>query len=109
IALIPQVSHLPVPAIAGLIILIAWRLIDFRQIHHIVTTSTAESMVLGFTILSVVIVNLELAIFGGIILSLCIFLRRTMQTDVPISAPDPARRYRSFVNTLRPSIKECPQ
>jgi len=109
LAFVPLISNLPIPTVAGLIILIAWRLIDFRQIRHIVTASASEALIFGFTTLSVLIFNLELAIFGGIILSLCVFLRRTMQTEVPVWAPNPANRYRSFVSIARPGVRECPQ
>lgn len=108
-ALISFITYLPIPVIAGLIILIAWRLIDIRQIRHIFATSASESLIFGFTILSALIINLELAIFGGIILSLCVFLRRTMQTDVPIWAPNQASQHRSFVSSARSGVTECPQ
>ena len=108
-SLISLISYLPVPAIAGLIILIAWRLVDFRQIRHIFQTSAAESLILCFTILAVLVANLELAIFGGIILSLGIFLRRTMRTDVPIWAPHQASQHRSFISSERSGVRECPQ
>ena len=108
-SMISFVSYLPVAAIAGLIILIAFRLLDFGQIRHIVATSIAEALILGFTVVAVLVVNLELAIFGGIILSLGIFLRRTMQVDVPIWAPNQNNHHRSFVSSERPGVQECPQ
>lgn len=108
-ALISLIGHLPIPVIAGLIILIAWRLIDLRQIRRILTSSASEALILCFTTASVLLINLELAIFGGIILSLCVFLRRTMQTDVPIWAPNQASRHRSFVSAARAGVEECPQ
>ena len=109
LVLIPLISYLPIPAIAGLIILIAWRLIDLKQIRHIFHTSPSDSFVLLFTCLSVLFLNLELAIFGGIILSLCVFLRRTMRTDVPVWVPNPASTHRSFVSAERRGLPECPQ
>lgn len=107
--LVSFVSYLPVAAIAGLIILIAWRLIDLRQIRHIATTSPAETLIFGFTICAVLVFNLELAIFGGIILSLGIFLRNTMRVAIPVWAPNQSSGYRSFVSSERPGVQECPQ
>ena len=108
-AMRPLIAFLPIPVIAGLIILIAWRLIDFKNIRQILIASKSESAILIFTLISVLIIDLELAIFGGVILSLCLFIRKTTQTDVPIWAPSQSNRHRSFVSGRNQPVAECPQ
>ncbi|MBA8908260.1 SulP family inorganic anion transporter [Aminobacter sp. P9b] len=105
----PLVHYLPIPAMSGLIILIAWRLVEFEKISHVLRTSPPESMVLVCTFLAVLFLEMEFAIFLGVILSLCFFLRRTMQTDVPLWVPNPKNPHRSFANAERAKLPECPQ
>lgn len=105
----PLIHYLPIPAMSGLIILIAWRLIEFGKIVHVLRTSASESLVLVATFLAVLFLEMEFAIFLGVILSLCFFLHRTMRTDVPLWVPNPTDRHRSFVNADRAKLPECPQ
>jgi SulP family sulfate permease len=105
----PLIHYLPIPAMSGLIFLIAWRLIEFGKIVHVLRTSASESLVLVATFLAVLFLEMEFAIFLGVILSLCFFLHRTMRTDVPLWVPNPTDRHRSFVNADRAKLPECPQ
>jgi len=109
IVVAPLVGLIPIPVMAGLILLVAWRLIDFREIVHIVRSSGSETLIVTVTFLGVLLVGLEFAIYSGVILSLCVFLRQTMKPGLPIGAPDPSTPQRSFANAEHYRLPECPQ
>ncbi len=100
-------NYLPRAAVAGLLILVAWRLINFSQIRKILTTDKNEAMVLLVTFFSTLFLELEFAILLGVILSLMIFLRKTSRPKVLSRVPNPEDRRRNFVTGS--SLPECPQ
>ncbi|MDH5353380.1 MAG: SulP family inorganic anion transporter [Gammaproteobacteria bacterium] len=100
-------TYLPRAAVAGLLILVAWRLINFSQIRKILTTDKNEGMVLLVTFFSTLFLELEFAILLGVILSLMIFLRKTSRPKLLPRVPNPEDRRRNFVTGA--SLPECPQ
>lgn len=99
--------YLPRAAVAGLLILVAWRLINFSQIRKILSTDKNEAMVLLVTFFSTLFLELEFAILLGVILSLMIFLRKTSKPKLLPRVPNPNDRRRNFVTGV--SLPECPQ
>ncbi len=99
--------YLPRAAVAGLLILVAWRLINFSQIRRILTTDKNEGMVLLVTFFSTLFLELEFAILLGVILSLMIFLRKTSKPKLLPRVPNPGDRRRNFITGA--SLPECPQ
>jgi sulfate permease, SulP family len=105
----PLTAYLPVPAMAGVLLVVAYGLIDFTHIGRIVRTSTAEAAVLIVTFLATLFVELEFAIYVGVILSLILYLNRTSHPHVITLVPDHETTRRSFVNVLKKPSPECPQ
>ena len=103
----PYASYLPNAAMAGILFLVAWGLIDFHHIKRILKTSRADSVILVVTFLATLFLELEFAILFGIILSLMLYLNQTSHPRVLSRVPDPHHPSRSFVtNSFLP---ECPQ
>lgn len=102
----PLVSHIPIPALAGLIMLVAWKLISFREIFSIARTSGTETAIIAATFLAGTLVELDFAIYVGVILSLMIFLSKTSRPNLVISAPDENGVFRD-PNLY--NLRECPQ
>src|SRR5512145_712746 len=71
----PLAAYLPVAAMAGVLFLVAWGLIDFRHIRGIIRASRSETVILAATFLSTLLLDLEFAIYVGVILSLALYLR----------------------------------
>lgn len=105
----PFIERIPIPAMAGLIMLVAWKLIDFKEIRHVLTSSASESVVLLATFFAVVAIDLEFAIYVGVLLSLSIFLRRSMRPGLPINVPNAKVRGRPFMSPILWNLPECPQ
>ncbi|MEL6233528.1 MAG: SulP family inorganic anion transporter [Pseudomonadota bacterium] len=107
--LLPLIAFIPTPAIAGLILYVAWRLIDRREIRHILTSSSSETAVLGVTFAAGLLVELDFAIYLGVIASLMVFLHKTSQPVLGVGAPKLVNGQRKFVGASENNLPECPQ
>ncbi|MBI5461785.1 MAG: SulP family inorganic anion transporter [Gammaproteobacteria bacterium] len=103
----PFAAYLPNAAMAGILILVAWGLIDFHHIAQILRASKSESAILATTFFATLFLELEFAIFLGVMLSLGLYLKRTSQPAVNIRAPDPHQEKRKFASAA--AVVECPQ
>jgi SulP family sulfate permease len=103
----PLASYLPKAAMAGVLFLVAYGLIDFREIRHIIGASRRETAVLAVTFLSALFLELEFAIFAGVLLSLVLYLERTSKPRLVTMAPDPHLPGRAF--SSEPAPTQCPQ
>ena len=103
----PLAAYLPNAAMAGILFLVAWGLIDFRHIRKILHESLYETLILGTTFFSALFLELEFAIFLGVMLSLVLYLKRTSHPRLRIRVPDPRKENRSF--STDPTLPECPQ
>ena len=81
LAVAPLAAYLPTAAMAGILFLVAWGLIDFHHIRHIWHTSKAETAILFATLIGTLF-NLEAGIFLGITLSLMLYLHRTSRPEI---------------------------
>jgi SulP family sulfate permease len=84
----PLAAYLPIAAMAGILFLVAWGLIDFHHIAAIVRASRSETAILVTTFLSTLFLELEFAIYAGVILSLVLYLTRTSRPPVLALAPN---------------------
>jgi len=103
----PLAAYLPKAAMAGLLFLVAWSLIDFKEIRHILHASGRETAVLAVTFFSALFLELEFAIFAGVLLSLVLYLERVSKPRIVPRAPDPRLPNRAFSSD--PDVPHCPQ
>ncbi len=102
----PLASYLPTAAMAGILFLVAWGLIDFHHIAGIVRTSRAETVTLFVTLIGTLI-DLEKGIFFGILLSLSIYLYRVSRPHIVPVVPAKEEGAYHFVSAY--GHVECPQ
>lgn len=102
----PLASYLPNAAMAGILFLVAWGLIDFHHIASISKTSKAETVVLWVTLLGT-LVDLEKGIFFGILLSLALYLYRVSRPEIVPEVPAKEEGAYHFVDAH--GHHECPQ
>lgn len=105
----PWFSLVPRAAMAGVILLVAVRLIDLREIRHVVTTSRSETTIALATFLCTILISLEFSIYVGMFLSFLFFLRGASQPLIAVGVPDPASPRRMFVDAAPNGLRECPQ
>jgi SulP family sulfate permease len=106
-AVAPWARYLPIPAMAGVLLLVAWGLVDVAGIRKVFRISRTESAVLVVTLLATVFVQLGFAIYIGVMLSLMLYLRRTSQPRIIDVKPDPAEH--SYLFTRASGLPDCPQ
>lgn len=107
-AVAPLLAHLPLAAMAALLFMVAWGLLDFASIRAILRASRSEAAVLVFTFAATLLMNLEVAILIGVTLSLIVYLNRTSRPQMRAVAPDPRHSVRRF-GPVAQGIVECPQ
>jgi SulP family sulfate permease len=103
----PLARFLPIPAMAGILFLIAWGLIDWRAIRTIIRTSRSETAVLAITLVATLTAQLEFAIYIGVLLSLMLYLNRTSRPRILDVKPDPGEH--SYLLTTRSGLPDCLQ
>lgn len=103
----PIAAYLPNAAMAGVLFLVAWGLIDFHHIKQILQSGYTELTILGATFFATLFLNLEMAILLGVILSLGFYMNRASRPSIVSRVPDPHHPKRKF--TGNPALPECPQ
>ncbi|VAW72172.1 Sulfate permease [hydrothermal vent metagenome] len=107
----PLTAYLPVAAMGGVILLVAYNLIDFKTIIKTITLSKSETSILLTTFLATLFLELEFAIYLGVLLSLVLFLRKTSTPQIPSMSFDgaPTDVKRALININKKPVKQCPQ
>ena len=107
----PLLALMPMPAIAGLLILIAWTLLDWRGWQRLWRFSRQDFAVAAATFLATVSIRLEMAILLGTILSLVTYLYRTSKPAMRVMGFDSTEPARPFIvrADVPAPLPECPQ
>lgn len=105
------VAYIPVPAMSGLILFVAWKLIDIKELKHIFGTRCTETVILCLTLAAGLFIELDFAIYIGVIASLCVFIYDSATPQIPIIAPiehgNGQRKFRdigALANDLCPQV-----
>ncbi|MEX1081139.1 MAG: SulP family inorganic anion transporter, partial [Halofilum sp. (in: g-proteobacteria)] len=105
----PFARYLPIAAMGGMILVVAWGLIDWHHIRELTRASRQDAAILVLTFAATLLLGLTWAILAGVLLSLLLFLNRAAHPAVFSLAPDPEDPRRRFTNLQRQSLPECPQ
>jgi SulP family sulfate permease len=107
----PLISYLPLAAMAGIILLVAYNLIDFKNIKKTFTYSKSESVIFTATFLATLLFELEFAIYLGVLLSLMLFIAKTSTPDVHTLAfgTPPGEGDRRLQSIRKAPLVQCPQ
>jgi len=107
----PLMAYLPIAAMAGVILVVAYNLIDFHHIRTTLSFSIEESAVLIATFLATLFLELEFAIYLGVLLSLVLFLGKTSTPSIPTLSLDntQANGKKKLIDINEKPLKQCPQ
>jgi len=72
-------AYIPIAGMGGLLLVVAWNLVDFHHIRTLVEQDIKETVVLVTTFVAAMLLHLEWAIYVGVAASLFFYLRRTSQ------------------------------
>lgn len=108
----PLLALIPMPAIAGLLLVISWSLFDWPAWRKLWGHSRQDFVIAAVTAIATVTIRIEMAILLGTILSLVVYLYRTSKPFIRVMGfdrgDDPARPF--VVRADVPdALPECPQ
>ena len=101
--LAPLMSWLPMPALGGVLLLISFQMIDRESIRLCLVATRIDRAVLLLTFAATLILDLERAIFVGVLLSLVLFIYKTAHPRVLRLRPE-APLLRDATPDLPPGI-----
>lgn len=100
-------SFLPKATMGGIILLVGYNLIDFQHIKKIIKSSKRELIVFSVTLFGTLFLELETALFAGILISLFFYLEKTSKPNI---AEVGINNEGKFINIIRDeTARECPQ
>jgi len=103
----PLAAYLPIPAMAAVLFVVGFGLIDFHHIRGILRASRSETVVLAVTFFGTLFLDLEFAIFAGVLLSLVLYLNRTSRPTVQDVKPATEKGAYHFSTVT--GLPDCPQ
>jgi SulP family sulfate permease len=94
--LAPFAYYIPRAALAGILLLSAWRLVDRKQLLHHLRTTRFDALIVLATAVSAIVVSVEFCILIGILLSFVMFIPRAARVHLTelILTPDRVLRER---------------
>ena len=103
-------TYIPVPVMAGTIIAITWNLFDIKGFIETIKSDKSEAITFLGTFICTLCIQLEYAIYAGVLISIILYLHKTSRPRITSVAPviniDGKRRIR---NVNRYSQQECPE
>lgn len=105
----PLTAWLPMSAMGGVILVVAFKLIDVRHIREIFKSSRSESFVLVTTFCGVLLFQIEFAIYTGVLLSLALYLTQMSHPHIQSLVPDGTGSRRRMKDPAAGGLAECPQ
>lgn len=105
LTLAPLAALLPLGAVAGVLILTSFAMIDLKTIRLLWRGSREESLIMVVTLLGTLFLRLDFAVLTGILLSFAIYIKNKSIPRVLAVVPD--ENYRHM--TYQPGKPFCPQ
>jgi sulfate permease, SulP family len=107
----PLLALIPLPAIAALLLVVAWSLFDLPGWRRLWIEGRDDFAIAAVTALATVTIRLEMAILLGTILSLVVYLHRTSRPHMRVMGFDSTTPERPFVvrADVPAPLPECPQ
>jgi sulfate permease, SulP family len=108
-------AHIALPAIAALLLLVAWALFDLPGWRRLWREGRDDFVIAAITALATISIRLEMAILLGTVLSLVVYLQRTSKPWMRVMgfdvAPGALSSDRPFVvrSDVPAPLPECPQ
>src|SRR6202050_2838882 len=76
VALAPYARYIPKAALAGLLVITAVRLVDWKRLRYAVRASRYDALLVAVTALSAIFISVEFSILIGVALSILLFVPR---------------------------------
>jgi SulP family sulfate permease len=107
----PLLAWVPMAAISGVLLLVAWTLVDRTAWRELLQVDRREAAVAIGALAATLLLPLQVAVLAGVAASLVVYLHRTAHPalrNMGFAAPPGSAEPRPFV-VLEPGAPECPQ
>jgi SulP family sulfate permease len=105
VALAPAAASVPKAALAGVLIVTAYNMVDRKEIARIWHGTRGDAIIMVATFVATLFLPIEFAVLAGILVSFALYIKRTSEPRVVSVLPD--RRYRRLYH--QPHKPPCPQ
>ncbi|MDX2475318.1 MAG: SulP family inorganic anion transporter [Candidatus Krumholzibacteria bacterium] len=105
ILLAPLAVYLPRAALAGVLLVTAWGMVDRQEMRRVVRTSKGDTWIMGSTLAATIMLPLEFAVLAGMLVSFARYLIKTSTPGVYAVVPD--ENFRHFIKAKDTTV--CPQ
>ena len=103
--LAPYAAFIPNAALAGVLMVIAYRMVDVPEIKRLLHGGRGDALIMLTTLIATLLLPLEFAVLLGIVMSLGRYILRTSAPQVVPVVPD--ENYKHLI--YQPDKPECPQ
>lgn len=105
LTLAPFAAFLPRAALAGVLLLVAYGLVDRKEMARIWRGARGDAVIMWVTLVGTLFLPIEFAVLAGILMSLGYYILRTSSPQVHAVVPD-----EKFGHLMeRPDRSQCPQ
>ncbi len=98
----PLVNYTPIACLAGILFVVAWRLIEGHEIRRVWRSHTGDRLAFGATLAATWVLHLDQAIYLGVGLSLVMYLQRERMLSVRDLVIDTEGRLRDVSHREEP-------
>jgi len=84
----PLAGSLPMATLAGVLLVVAVEMVHFEDIRRIFRSTPNDAAVLAVTFLCTLLVNIEFAVYAGVLLSIGLHLKTTSRPRIYSTLPD---------------------
>ena len=102
----PYAKYISTPGLAGVIMVIAYNMVNKKEIKKVTRVSKSDAIAMWFTFAATVVMpDLDWAIYAGIAISIIIYLRNTNKAGIKVLLPSTSQQGR-FVEKEISTVKE---
>lgn len=101
----PMAAYLPRAALAGVLMVTAYQMVDRKEMKRIWYTSKGDSAIMIATLFATLALPLEFAVLTGVLVSFARYIAKTSMPEVHSMLPD--EKFEHFEH--QPEKPECPQ
>ncbi|MBI3392948.1 MAG: SulP family inorganic anion transporter, partial [Nitrospirae bacterium] len=105
LAFAPMAAYIPIPALAGLLMIVAYSMVDRQQLALAYKATRTDRRVLISTGVATLLLDLEFAVLLGVLISIVLFLRKVSAPRVMNLIPNGRMKLRE----LESCEEMCPQ
>ncbi|XID92774.1 SulP family inorganic anion transporter [Paenibacillaceae bacterium WGS1546] len=106
----PLASRIPLAGMAPVLMVVAWKMSEYRSFAKLLRTKTGDSLVLAATFLLTVFMDLTVAVTAGLVLAIALFVKRMGgMIKVDKVLPDPLVRHGKVAPGAVTEKRDCPQ